>query len=318
LPAFFGVKSGERARGERAAAAFRNGCAGGSDQQTRKGEKATGMDVTKLFDLSGKVAVVTGGGGVLGGAIAEGLAGAGAKVAVADVALENAEARVAAIHGAKGEGKAYKMDVFDRSSIEACCEGVYADFGKVDVLFNCVGGNMKGATTSPELSFFDVPAEAINKVVDLNLVGGAIVPSQVFLRKMKDQEEGGSIVNISSMNALRPLTRIPGYSAAKAAVSNFTQWLAVHLAMEYSPKLRVNAVAPGFFLTEQNRFLLTEEKTGDLTDRGATIIQHTPMARFGAPDDLIGASIWLASDASSFVTGVVVPIDGGFSAFSGV
>lgn len=276
------------------------------------------MDTAKLFDLTGKTAVVTGGGGVLGGAIAEGLAGAGATVAIADVALEAAEAKAKAIADAGGKAKAYAINVFERETIEACCESVFAGFGKVDILVNCVGGNMKGATTSPEQSFFDLPADAVQKVFDLNLTGGTIVPSQVFGKRMKDQAEGASIINISSMNALRPLTRIPGYSAAKAAVSNFTQWLSVHLAQEYSPKLRVNAIAPGFFLTEQNRFLLTEEGSGDLTPRGQTIIDHTPMSAFGKSEDLIGVATWLASDASGFVTGIVVPIDGGFSAFSGV
>ncbi len=276
------------------------------------------MANTSCFDLTGKVVVVTGGGGVLGGAIARGLAHAGASVAIADVALDNAKAKAAAITADGGKAAAYGMNVFEKTSIEACCESIYHDFGKVDSLFNCVGGNMKGVTTSPEQSFFDLPAEAIQKVIDLNLTGGVIVPSQVFGRRMKNQAEGGSIINISSMNALRPLTRIPGYSAAKAAVSNFTQWLAVHLAQEYSTKLRVNAIAPGFFLTDQNRFLLTDEKTGELTPRGKTIIAHTPMAEFGKPEDLIGVAIWLASDASRFVTGIVVPIDGGFSAFSGV
>jgi len=177
---------------------------------------------------------------------------------------------------------------------------------------------MKGATTSPEQSFFDLPGDALRMVVDLNLVGGVIVPSQVFVKCMLDNPEGGSIINVSSMNAFRPLTRIPGYSAAKAAVSNFTQWLAVHLAQDYSPALRVNAIAPGFFLTEQNRFLLTDKETGAPTARGECIIGHTPMARYGAPEDLVGAVVWLASDASKFVTGIVLPIDGGFSAFSGV
>jgi len=276
------------------------------------------MQTTDIFSLNGKAAVVTGGGGVLGGAIATGLAGAGASVAVADVAMENAKGIAQSITEAGGVAKAYSLDVFDKSSIEACCDAVLADLGKVDVLYNCVGGNMKGATTSPDQSFFDIPADAIQKVVDLNLTGGAIVPSQVFGARMKDNPDGGVIVNISSMNALRPLTRIPGYSAAKAAVSNFTQWLAVHLAQEYSTRLRVNAIAPGFFLTDQNRFLLTDEKSGELTPRGRTIIDHTPMAEFGKPEDLIGVAVWLASDAARFVTGIVVPIDGGFSAFSGV
>jgi NAD(P)-dependent dehydrogenase (short-subunit alcohol dehydrogenase family) len=210
------------------------------------------------------------------------------------------------------------MDAFNKASIESCCEAVYKDFGRVDILVNGVGGNMKGATTSPEQSFFDLPADAVQKVLDLNLVAGAIVPSQVFVKRMKDNPDGASIINVSSMNAFRPLTRIPGYSAAKAAVSNFTQWLAVHLAQEYNTKLRVNAIAPGFFLTDQNRFLLTDEKTGDLTPRGKAIISHTPMGAFGKPEDLVGVALWLASDASRFVTGIVVPIDGGFSAFSGV
>jgi NAD(P)-dependent dehydrogenase (short-subunit alcohol dehydrogenase family) len=168
----------------------------------------------------------------------------------------------------------------------------------------------------PEQSFFDIPADALQFVSNLNLQG-TILPSQVFARIMTKQKEG-VILNISSMNAFRPLTRIPAYSAAKAAVSNFTQWLAVHLAQEYSPNIRVNAIAPGFFLTDQNRFLLTDKATGALTARGHKIIDHTPMARFGTPEDLVGATLWLLSPASQFVTGVVVPIDGGFSAFSGV
>ncbi len=276
------------------------------------------MQVPDMFDLAGKVAVVTAGGGVLCSAIAEGFASAGAEVALADVRLDAARSVADRIVQAGGKARGYEMDAFNKASIEACCEAVYKDFGRVDILVNGVGGNMKGATTSPEQSFFDLPAEAVQKVLDLNLVAGAIVPSQVFVKRMKDNPEGASIINVSSMNAFRPLTRIPGYSAAKAAVSNFTQWLAVHLAQEYNTKLRVNAIAPGFFLTDQNRFLLTDEKTGDLTPRGKAIISHTPMGAFGKPEDLVGVALWLASDASSFVTGIVVPIDGGFSAFSGV
>lgn len=276
------------------------------------------MQALDLFRLDGKTAVVTGGGGVLGGIIAEGLASAGAQVAIADVALDRAEDKVKVIVEAGGKGRAYEMNAFEKTSIQACCDGVCSEFGKVDILINAVGGNMKDATTSPELSFFDLSADALRKVIDLNLIGGTIIPSQVFGVCMKDNPDGGSIINISSMNALRPLTRIPGYSAAKAAVSNFTQWLAVHLAQEYSTKLRVNAVAPGFFLTDQNRFLLTDADTGALTPRGKTIIDHTPMNAFGNPEDLLGATLWLASDAARFVTGIVVPVDGGFSAFSGV
>ncbi|HEO70371.1 MAG TPA: SDR family oxidoreductase [Candidatus Hydrogenedentes bacterium] len=276
------------------------------------------MESRTMFDLTGKTAVVTGGGGVLGSAMAGGLADAGAKVAIADVRVDMAKAAANAIRQDGGEAKGYEMDAFSKDSIEACCDAILAHYGKVDILVNAVGGNMKGATTSAEQSFFDLPTDAVRKVFDLNIVAGAIVPSQVFVKRMKDNPDGASIINISSMNAFRPLTRIPGYSAAKAGVSNFTQWLAVHLAQEYSTKLRVNAIAPGFFLTDQNRFLLTDEHSGDLTPRGQTIINHTPMGEFGKPEDLIGALLWLASDASRFVTGIIVPVDGGFSAFSGV
>ena len=200
--------------------------------------------------------------------------------------------------------------------MQEALDSVVNRFGKVDCLINGAGGNHPKATTSPDLAFFDIPVDSFRFVMDLNLLG-TVVPSQVFARHMAEQGDG-VILNISSMNAFRPLTRIPAYSAAKAAVSNFTQWLAVHLAQEYSPKIRVNALAPGFFLTEQNRFLLTDEKSGELTARGKTIIEHTPMDRFGEPKDLIGTTLWLLSSASEFVTGIVVPIDGGFSAFGGV
>lgn len=276
------------------------------------------MQTLDLFDLKGKVAVVTGGGGVLCGAIAEGLAGAGATVAVADLLPEMAQACADRITAAGGTAKGYLINVFERDTIQACCDAVMADFGRVDILINGVGGNMKAATTSPEQTFFDIPADTLQKVIDLNLTGGTIVPTQVFLKAMLKNNDGGVIINISSMNSFRPLTRIPGYSAAKAAVSNFTQWLAVHVAQEYNPKLRVNAIAPGFFLTEQNRFLLTDKETGAPTPRGTTIMAHTPMGRYGTPDDLVGAAVWLCSDAASFVTGIVLPVDGGFSAFSGV
>lgn len=276
------------------------------------------MEMQQLFSLEGKVCVVTGGGGVLGGCIAEGLGAAGGTVAVADLLPANAETVAGRITAAGGAAKGYALDVFQRESIQACCDAICADFGRVDVLVNAVGGNMGGATTSPDLSFFDLAPEALQKVIDLNLLGGCIAPSQVFVQCMLDNPDGGVVLNVSSMNAFRPLTRIPGYSAAKAAVSNFTQWLAVHLAQEYSPNLRVNAIAPGFFLTDQNRFLLTDKETGEPTPRGKTIIAHTPMNRYGTPEDLVGACVWLASDAAKFVTGIVVPIDGGFSAFSGV
>ncbi len=271
-----------------------------------------------MFSLEGKTAVITGGGGVLGGAMAEGLAGAGASVAVGDVRLELAEACAQRINESGGRAKGYFLDVFKAETIDACCKEVLKEFDRIDILINAVGGNMKGATTSPDQDFFALPADALQKVIDLNLVGGTIVPTQVFAKAMLPNPEGGVILNVSSMNAFRPLTRIPGYSAAKAAVSNFTQWLAVHLAQEYNPKLRVNAIAPGFFLTEQNRFLLTDKDTGAPTERGSAIIAHTPQGRYGSPEDLVGAAIWLSSDAARFVTGIVLPVDGGFSAFSGV
>lgn len=276
------------------------------------------MDLYRLFSLKGKTAVVTGGGGVLGGAIACGLADSGASVAIGDLLPDSADRCVRQITAAGGVAQGYEVDVFNADSIRACCNDVLRDFGSVDILVNAVGGNMKGATTAPEQSFFQLPSEALSKVMELNLLGGVIVPSQVFVPAMLKNEKGGVIINISSMNAFRPLTRIPGYSAAKAAVSNFTQWLAVHLAQEYKPLIRVNAIAPGFFLTEQNRYLMTEKESGNLTPRGRTILGHTPLGRFGDPDDLVGAVIWLASDASRFVTGTIIPVDGGFSAFSGV
>jgi NAD(P)-dependent dehydrogenase (short-subunit alcohol dehydrogenase family) len=207
-------------------------------------------------------------------------------------------------------------DVMDRGKLEAARDQILAAFGRVDALINAAGGNDPEATTAPDRSFFDLPADALERVFDLNLLG-TVLPSQVF-GKVMVQQQGGVILNVSSMNALRPLTRIPAYSAAKAAVSNFTQWLAVHMAREYSPAIRVNAIAPGFFLTEQNRFLLAEKETGALTARGKQILEHTPMGRFGQPEDLLGAVLWLLSPASGFVTGAVIPVDGGFNAYSGV
>ena len=270
------------------------------------------------FALEGEVAVLTGGGGVLASAIARGLGEVGVRLAICDLLLEKAERTAAEAQHRGIEARAYGMDVLSKESIEQGCEAVYGDFGRVDILLNAAGGNLPEATTSRDLPFFDLPLPALEKVVVLNLFGGAILPAQVFGRPMAENAEGGSIINISSMNALRPLTRIPGYSAAKAAVNNFTQWLAVHMAQEYNKKLRVNAIAPGFFLTEQNRYLLTDKDTGAWTERGKAILAHTPMGEFGDPEDLIGAVIWLASPASRFVTGIIVPVDGGFSAFSGV
>ena len=269
----------------------------------------------KIFDLTGKVTVITGGAGVLGFAMAHGLGKVGAKIIVCDI--KNAEDAAKKLAEESIEAEGYYTNVMDIESLKEVAKKIEEKYRRVDILINCAGGNMKEATTSPELSFFDLPLSALEKVIALNLFGGAILPAQVFGKIMKDQEEGGSIINISSMNAFRPLTRIPGYSAAKAAVSNFTQWLAVHFALEYNKKLRVNAIAPGFFLTQQNKYLLLDEN-GNLTERGKAIINHIPMGDFGNPDDLIGVVIWFASDASKYVTGTVIPIDGGFNAYSGV
>ena len=269
-----------------------------------------------LFGLSGKVAVVTGGGGVLCGAMSQALGRVGVKVAVLDLIPEAAQKVADEIVAAGGEAMSVQCDVLNRETIEAAARQVLGAYGRIDILINGAGGNKKQATTSPDLSFFDLPTDAVQWVFNLNFIG-TLLPSQVFGKIMAEQGEG-CILNISSMNAFRPLTRIPAYSAAKAAVSNFTQWLAVHMSQEYSPNIRVNAIAPGFFLTEQNRFLLTDERTGELTPRGRTIIDHTPMGRFGNPEDLIGTVLWLLSPGAAFVHGVVVPVDGGFSAFSGV
>jgi len=269
-----------------------------------------------LFGLSGKVAAVTGGGGVLCGTMSRALGKLGVKVAVLDLFEDAAKGVASEIVAQGGEAIAVKCDVLDKAGVEAACDAVVEQWGRVDILINGAGGNKKQATTSADLSFFDLPSDAVQWVFNLNFLG-TLLPSQVFGKVMAEQGDG-CILNVSSMSALAPLTRIPAYSAAKAAVSNFTQWLAVHIAQEYTPDVRVNALAPGFFLTEQNHFLLTEEATGELTPRGRTIIDHTPMGRFGDPDDLIGVTLWLLSPAASFVTGIVVPIDGGFSAFSGV
>jgi len=274
------------------------------------------MKNSVMFCLEGKKAVITGGAGVLGTGIAQALGHAGADIAVCDIRDAGNTVKRLKTSGVRAKG--FYIDVLQKDSINACCEEVMDEFGRIDILVNAAGGNVEQATTSGDREFFDIPLAAMEKVVGLNLFGGAILPAQVFGKKMIKNKSGGSVINISSMNAFRPLTRIAGYSAAKAAVSNFTQWLAVHFAMDYNPKLRVNAIAPGFFLTEQNRYLLLDKKTGRLTARGKSVIDHTPMSRFGQPEELNGAVIWLASDASSFVTGTVVVIDGGFSAFAGV
>jgi len=269
----------------------------------------------ELYDISGKTAVVTGGAGVLCAAMCQALTAAGVKVAVLDLNAEAAESLAAELRSTGAEVIGLNCNVLDKASLGSAAQEVLAKFGRVDILINGAGGNKPQATTSLEQPFFDLPAEALRWVFDLNLLG-AILPAQVFGKILAGQKSG-VILNISSMNAFRPLTRIPAYSAAKAGVSNFTQWLAVHMAQEYSPHIRVNAIAPGFFIGDQNRRLLLNED-GSLTPRGQSIFDHTPMKRFGTPDELLGAVLWLVSPASAFVTGIVVPVDGGFSAFSGV
>jgi NAD(P)-dependent dehydrogenase (short-subunit alcohol dehydrogenase family) len=272
--------------------------------------------IVDQFDLKDKVVAVTGGGGVLCGTMAQALAAEGAKVGVLDVRLEAAQRVVDGITAAGDEAVALEVDVLDKAAVAQAADALLAEYGRVDILINGAGGNRDEATTSAQVPFFDLPAEAVEGVFDLNFMG-TFLCSQVFGEIMADRG-AGTILNVSSMNAFRPLTKIPAYSAAKAAVSNFTAWLAVHMAQEYGARIRVNALAPGFFVTSQNRFLLIDEETGELTPRGQTIIDHTPMARFGVPEDLLGTVLWLLSPAASFVTGVVVPVDGGFSAFSGV
>jgi NAD(P)-dependent dehydrogenase (short-subunit alcohol dehydrogenase family) len=269
-----------------------------------------------LYDFAGKAVVITGGTGVLGAEITSALIGCNANVVM--LSRNPAAAEKLALRFEKGGGRYIVVsgNVLEKHTLEQAAKRTANEFGRVDCLINAAGGNSPKATTSPMTSFFDLPEDALKYVTDLNLLG-TILPSQVFGKSMIEQKEG-VILNVSSMNAFRPLTRIAVYSAAKAAVTNFTQWLAVHMAQEYSPNIRVNAIAPGFFLTEQNRFLLVDQGTGALTARGQRIMDHTPMARFGQPEDLVGAVLWLLSPASRFVTGVVLPVDGGFSAYSGV
>ncbi|MGZ3663269.1 MAG: SDR family oxidoreductase [Ktedonobacterales bacterium] len=269
-----------------------------------------------MFSLENRVALVTGGSGVLGSAMARGLATAGARVAVLGRRAESGERVVEEIRDAGGEALAVAADVLDRSALERAAADIHERFGPVDILVNAAGGNHAGATTSDTSSFFDLNLDAVQQVFGTNFTG-LFQCCQVFGRDMAEHGSG-SIINIASMSGIRPLTRIPAYSAAKSAVANFTQWLSVHMAQEYNTQIRVNAIAPGFFLTEQNRYLLTDQATGAWTQRGATIVAHTPMGRLGAPGDLVGTLLWLSSPAAAFVTGIVVPVDGGFSAFSGV
>ena len=273
-------------------------------------------ELTRLYDFSGQTVVITGGTGTLGGEIACALVGCGANVAILDRNLDPAQHILELMEPRANQAVAVRADVLDPESLRQAAKVILDKFGTIHSLVNAAGGNKPQATTGPDLSFFDLPPDALRWVFDLNILG-TMLPCQVFGKIMAEKGEG-VILNVSSMSAFRPLTRVLAYSAAKAGVSNFTQWLAVHMAQVYSPRIRVNAIAPGFFLTQQNKFLLEDEKSGALTSRGKLIVEHTPMARFGQAEDLFGAILWLLSPASAFVTGVIVPIDGGFSAYSGV
>jgi NAD(P)-dependent dehydrogenase (short-subunit alcohol dehydrogenase family) len=271
--------------------------------------------LSDLFALDGQVAIVTGGSGVLGGAIADGLARAGARVAVIGRNAERANAAVERITAAGGESIAVTGDVVNRDEMRAARDEIVSRWGTVDILVNGAGGNIPGASTTDDRTFFDLEEDAWRAVVDLNLYG-TVFPSQVFGEVMA-QKGRGSIVNISSMAVPSALTRLAGYSAGKAAAENFTRWLAVEFARRYGAGLRVNAIAPGFFVAEQNRNLLLTAD-GSPTERGRSILAGTPMGRFGEADELVSAVIWLCGPGASFISGVVVPIDGGFSAFAGV
>jgi NAD(P)-dependent dehydrogenase (short-subunit alcohol dehydrogenase family) len=276
------------------------------------------QSISRRFDVQGMKVLITGGAGGLGGEMACALVEGGANVAILDRNLELATAAIQRMPANNGAGRAVAVqcDVLQADSVRQAVAEAYNALGGIDGLINGAGGNKPDASTNMDRTFFDLTPEALRWVFELNLIG-TILPSQIAGKYMAEQKQG-VILNITSMNAFRPLTRIPAYSAAKAGVSNFTQWLATHMAQEYSPRIRVNAIAPGFFLTEQNRFLMTDQETGDLTKRGRQILDHTPMNRFGTPDDLVGTMQWLMSPASAFVTGIVVPVDGGFSAYSGV
>lgn len=272
--------------------------------------------VVGWYDFTGRTVLVTGGAGILGGEMACALVGCGANVAILDRDPSLADRLADRLACGPGCSMVVYGDILDPPTLVNAEQAVREQFGPIDTLINAAGGNSPGGTTSADLSFFDLPQDGLRFVTDLNLVG-TMIPCQVFGRGMAERGNG-VILNISSMAALQPLSRVVGYSAAKAGVSNFTQWLAVYMARECSPTIRVNALAPGFFLTEQNRFLLTDRETGGYTARGQTVIANTPMGRFGDPQELISVTLWLLSDAASFVTGIVVPVDGGFSAFSGV
>ncbi len=265
--------------------------------------------------MKGKVAVITGGNGTLGSAFAKGLTQAGATVFILGRNADKSNKRVQEFQQMGLTIHAITCDVLDESSVDTALQQILAQAGKVDILVNGAGGNRAGATIMPDQSLFDISIDQFKGVTDLNLLG-TVIPSVAFAKPMVKQGKG-CIINISSMAAILPLTRVVGYSASKAAVDNFTRWMAIEMATKYGEGIRVNAIAPGFFIADQNRSLLLNED-GSLTQRGETIIGQTPAKRFGQPEELISTLLWLCDDASAFVNGIVVPVDGGFSAFSGV
>lgn len=271
--------------------------------------------IKEEFDLSGKVALITGGTGVLGSEMARGLAEAGAYVAVLGRRRDAGESLAEGLKVKGYRAMSVSADVLNAEELGVAKKQVLDAFGSIDILVNAAGGNMPGATIPPDKNFFDLDIDDFRKVVDLNLLG-SVLPTRVFTDVMANNKSG-VVINISSMAALRTITRVVGYSSAKAAIDNFTKWMAVEMARKFGQGIRVNAIAPGFFITEQNRSLLTNPD-GSYTDRGKAVIEQTPFGRFGEPQELLGTLIWLCSDAARFVTGVVVPVDGGFSIFSGV
>lgn len=267
------------------------------------------------FDISGQVAVITGAGGIICGVMAREMAKKGVKVALLDLFVENAQKIADEINAAGGEAVAVKANVLDRESLEQARQAVLDRFGRVDILINGAGGNKKEATVSPELDFFHLNVDAFKWVFDLN-VTGAVLTTMVFGELLAKQGTG-NVINIASMATYHPLTNTVAYCGAKAAVANFTEWMATHFNQNYSKRIRVNAIAPGFLLTTQNRFLMQKED-GTPTDRGQRVLNKTPMGRYGEPEEMAGPVIWLCSEAASFVNGAVIPVDGGFSAFWGI
>ncbi len=271
--------------------------------------------MSDLFDIRNKVAVITGAGGTLGSEVAESLAAAGVKVLLLTRKRTNVEELINTIAVNGGTAVAFETDVLSKESLIQAKDKIVKQFGRVDILLNIAGGNLPGATIPDDKTIFDLSIDDFNTVVDLNL-NGTVLPSMVFGEVMAEQKEG-VIINYSSMAVQRVITRVAGYSASKAAMENFTRWMAVEMATKFGDKIRVNAIAPGFFIGNQNRKLLLNDD-GTYTERGKKIIKNTPMGRFGAAEELNGTIHFLCSDASRFITGVVIPVDGGFSAFSGV